>query len=72
VQMRSPSEEFREWVKHRFLVDAVQRISALRARTRGPQDIPRGGSKVYLTGLHGWLRITSDGASYRVETGTSR
>jgi competence protein ComEC len=26
------------------------------------------GSKVYVTGLHGWLRVTSDGASYRVET----
>jgi competence protein ComEC len=26
------------------------------------------GSKVYVTGLHGWLRVTSDGAGYRVET----
>ncbi len=26
------------------------------------------GSKVYVTGLHGWLRVTSDGATYRVET----
>jgi competence protein ComEC len=26
------------------------------------------GSQVYVTGLHGWLRVTSDGASYRVET----
>jgi competence protein ComEC len=26
------------------------------------------GSKVYVTGLHGWLRVTSDGTTYRVET----
>jgi competence protein ComEC len=26
------------------------------------------GSKVYVTGLQGWLRVTSDGTSYRVET----
>jgi competence protein ComEC len=26
------------------------------------------GSKVYVTGLHGWLRVTSDGQTYTVET----
>lgn len=26
------------------------------------------GSKVYVTGLHGWLRVTSDGSAYNVET----
>lgn len=26
------------------------------------------GSKVYVTGLHGWLRVASDGSAYRTET----
>jgi beta-lactamase superfamily II metal-dependent hydrolase len=26
------------------------------------------GSKVYVTGLHGWLRVTSNGKSYQVAT----
>lgn len=58
--------EFAAVVRPKVVIASV--FTRYVANSSAPEIYGKVGAKVYITGLQGWIRVTSDGEDYKVET----